>query len=90
MVTKKILIQGKVQGVNFRNAAKRKADELYIKGEVKNLPDGNVEIVATADELILFQLVDWCYQGPAGAQVEHVEVEDVALKWMDDFSIARD
>ena len=40
MVTKKITVSGKVQGVNFRNAVKKKADELLIKGEVRNLPDG--------------------------------------------------
>ena len=89
MITKKITVQGKVQGVNFRNAAKRKCDELLIKGQARNLPNGAVEITATADELILFQLIDWCYEGPPSAKVDKVTVEDVALKWFDDFSIAR-
>jgi len=89
MVTKKIIVRGIVQGVNFRNGIKRKADELLIKGEVRNLPDGSVEVIATADELILFQLTDWCYQGPPAAKVEQVEVEDLALKWFDDFRVIR-
>lgn len=89
MVTKKITVTGKVQGVNFRNGVKRKADELLIKGEVRNLRDGGVEVIATADEQILFQLIDWCYQGPPNAKVEHVEVDDIALQWFDDFTVIR-
>ena len=87
MITKKISVTGKVQGVNFRNAVKKKADELLIKGEVCNLPDGSVQIIATADEVILFQLIDWCYEGPTFAKVEHVNTEDVALAWFDDFRV---
>ena len=89
MVTKKITVTGKVQGVNFRNAVKKKADELLIKGEVRNLPDGSVQIIATADELILFQLIDWCYEGPTHAKVEHVDAEDVSLAWFEDFRVVR-
>ena len=89
MLTKKIIVKGKVQGVNFRNSLKQKADELLIKGEVRNLPNGDLEIIATADELILFQLIDWCYEGPPGARVEKVIVGDMPLKWCDDFSIVR-
>ena len=89
MVTKKIIVTGKVQGVNFRNAVKKKADELLIKGEVRNERDGSVHIIATADELILFQLIDWCYEGSTRAEVEHVDTEDVALAWFDDFRVVR-
>ena len=89
MVTKKILVQGKVQGVNFRNYAKSLADELLIKGQIRNLPDGNVEIIATAEDGIVQQFVDWCYEGPPLAKVDHVSVEDESLRWFDDFSIVR-
>jgi acylphosphatase len=89
MVTKKILVQGKVQGVNFRNHAKSLADELLIKGQIRNLRDGNVEIIATAEDGIVQQFIDWCYEGPPLAKVEHVSVEDESLRWFDDFSIIR-
>jgi len=89
MVTKNITVQGKVQGVNFRNYAKRLADELLIKGQIRNLPDGSVHITATAEDGIVQQFIDWCYEGPPSAKVEKVFVEDAALKWFDDFSIVR-
>ena len=89
MVTKKILVQGKVLGVNFRNHAKSLADELLIKGQIRNTRDGNVEIIATAEDGIVQQFIDWCYEGPPLAKVEHVSVEDESLRWFDDFSIIR-
>jgi acylphosphatase len=89
MVTKRIVVKGKVQGVNFRNQAKRLADELLIKGQIKNLPDGSVEIVATAEDGIIQQFIDWSYEGPTSAKIEKVEVENLALKWFDNFSIVR-
>ena len=90
MVTKKIIVRGKVQGVNFRNQAKSLADELLIKGQVRNLPDGDVEIIATAEDGIVQQFIDWCYEGPPSAKVEHVDVEDESLRWFDDFKVVRD
>jgi acylphosphatase len=89
MVTKKIIVEGKVQGVNFRNYAKRLADELLIKGQIRNLPDGSVEIITTAEEGILQQFIDWCYEGPPSAKIEHVITENQTLKWFDDFRIVR-
>jgi len=89
MVTKNITVQGRVQGVNFRNHAKRLADELLIKGQIRNLPDGSVEIIATAEDGIVQQFIDWCYEGPPSAKVDKVIVEDRALQWFDDFTIVR-
>ena len=89
MVTKRILVLGEVQGVNFRNHAKRLADELLIKGQIKNLPDGSVDITVTAEDGIVQQFIDWCYEGSPSAKVEKVIVEDMALKWFDDFRIVR-
>jgi len=89
MVTKKILVKGDVQGVNFRNYAKSLADELLIKGQIRNLPNGDVEIIATAEDGIVQQFIDWCYEGPPLAKVEKVLVEDESLRWFDDFKILR-
>ena len=47
-IQRKIVVRGKVQGVGFRNATWRKAMELGIRGSVRNLDDGSVEILASA------------------------------------------
>ena len=49
-IQRKIVVRGKVQGVGFRNAAWRKAMEFGIRGSVRNLDDGSVEILASATE----------------------------------------
>jgi len=89
MVTKKIIVQGKVQGVNFRNYAKSLADEMLIKGQIRNLPNGNVEIIATAEDGIIQQFIDWCYEGSPSSKVDKVMHDDIPLKWFDDFTIVR-
>jgi len=71
-----IRIIGKVQGVFFRASAQDKADELGVKGFVRNEPDGSVYIEAEADESSLQQFIDWCRQGPPRARVEKVDVKE--------------
>ena len=89
MLTKKILVTGKVQGVFYRATAKDVADLLGIKGWVKNLPDRNVEITATATEELLQKFIAWCKQGPPKARVDDVIVEELNLEEFKGFKIIR-
>jgi acylphosphatase len=72
-----ITVSGIVQGVFYRQSTKEKALELGIAGIVKNLPDGNVHILATGTNEQLDQLVQWCRVGPARAKVTSVNVDAV-------------
>jgi len=87
--TIRLTIKGKVQGVFYRATAKDVANELGIRGWVKNLPDRNVEIRATAAEELLQKFIDWCKQGPPKAKVEDVIVEELDLQGFNDFRIIR-
>jgi acylphosphatase len=78
-ITKHIIVKGKVQGVFFRKNTKQIADELHIKGWVKNTNDGDVEIIAVADEDAIKKLIEWCREGPAKAEVKDVMVEDAEM-----------
>jgi acylphosphatase len=85
-----LTITGKVQGVGYRNNAKRRADLLGIRGWVKNLSDGNVEIVAQGSERGVEEFITWCQKGALFAKVENVAVEREELAgdfW--DFKIIR-
>ena len=75
--TVNILISGRVQGVYFRRFTKNKAQELGIKGTVKNMPDGRVEIVAQAEADILEPFIQWCHKGPITARVDKAELLEV-------------
>ncbi len=72
----KILVSGRVQGVFFRATALDVARRLSLTGYVRNLPNGDVEIVAEGDEGALKGLIDWARHGPA-----HARVDEVRLEW---------
>ena len=84
-----IKISGRVQGVYFRASTKDKADELGLKGFVRNERDGSVYIEAEGETAILNQFVEWCHQGPSRAIVEKVVVLDGTLKNFSRFDITR-
>lgn len=84
-----ILISGSVQGVFFRASAKQKADELGIKGFVRNQPDGSVYIEAEGDDERLKFFETWCKSGPPRANVEHTSIKEGHLKHFSDFTIKR-
>jgi acylphosphatase len=69
-------ITGRVQGVWFRATVKERADELGIKGWVRNTDDGAVEILAEGEEDSLDQFRQWCRKGPPMAQVEELSEEN--------------
>jgi acylphosphatase len=70
-----VFVSGMVQGVSFRYYTGEKARELGVKGWVKNLADGRVEIVAEGEEERLRELIEFCRKGEFGAEIEKVEVK---------------
>ncbi len=71
----RMLVHGRVQGVFFRHAAAEQARELGLRGGVKNLANGDVEIVAEGPRRELKILAAWANQGPPLARVTAVEEE---------------
>ena len=89
MKTVRLIIKGRVQGVFYRATAKDVADLIGVKGWIKNLPDDNVEIMATAAEDVLQKFIAWCKQGPPKARVDEVITEDVDFEEFKGFKIIR-
>lgn len=82
METVHLVIKGKVQGVFFRASAKEVANEIGVKGWVKNMPGGHVEVLASGDKEQLERFIDWCRSGPKRALVKEVIItsrEDSSL-----------
>jgi acylphosphatase len=75
-----IVISGNVQGVFFRYNTKRLALSLGLKGFARNLPNGNVEVVAEGTEEAIKELIEFCKKGPTGADVEDIKVEYEEIK----------
>jgi len=71
-----VIVQGRVQGVAFRNYTCRQALELGVTGWVRNLPGGAVEGLFEGDDSAVASLVEWCRSGPPAAQVERLDIRD--------------
>jgi acylphosphatase len=70
-----LMIEGRVQGVFFRQSMKKAADLYGVSGWVRNLVSGEVEATVEGDEAAVNGLIEWCRAGPDRAHVEHVAVE---------------
>ena len=76
---RRFTIKGRVQGVFFRDSARREALALGLTGYAFNLPNGDVEVLACGDSGAIAKLERWLGQGPPLSQVESVEGNDVAV-----------
>lgn len=85
-------ISGFVQGVGYRFFAQRAAGKLGVKGYVKNLFDGRVEVYAIGTEEQLSALGLELKRGPRGAAVEEVAEDKAEMlqNYASDFSIEHD
>ena len=85
-----IRITGRVQAVFFRDTTKKVAGRMGLVGEIKNLENGSVELVAQGDESLLQKLLDWCYRGSFFAKVEGLTFEwQKPIKKYSDFTIIK-
>ncbi|MCX6001696.1 MAG: acylphosphatase [Chloroflexi bacterium] len=70
----KALVHGKVQGVYYRAFASRAAKSLFLKGYVRNVNNGDVELEAEGPKEMLEELQRRLKAGPDGAIVEKIDV----------------
>jgi acylphosphatase len=72
-VRRRVVVRGNVQGVFFRDSARRKADTRGVAGWIANRPDGAVEAVFEGDPDAVASLVEFCRNGPRGADVQSID-----------------
>ena len=87
--SKRIFIKGSVQGVFFRQFIKDNADKNNIKGYVRNLEDGRVEIFLEGDVDSIDKMTAICKRGPQHAQIRSVEEKDETFQDFKEFKILR-
>ena len=73
-----MIARGRVQGVGFRFFVREQATALGIRGWVKNLPDGSVEIHAESDRETLLHFIDMVGRGPLFGTVS-----ELARDWIE-------
>ncbi|SNB69009.1 acylphosphatase [Arboricoccus pini] len=74
----RVIIEGRVQGVGYRAWAVEQARMLGLKGWVRNLLDGSVEVVIDGPIKQLMGFVAYCQDGPSAAHVRRVSTAPAA------------
>ena len=74
----RVLVSGRVQGVFFRDSARRLARRLGLSGWIRNRPDGRVEAEFQGTKDAVDEAIEFCRRGP-----ELAVVEDVEVSWVD-------
>jgi acylphosphatase len=87
VIRRRAVVHGSVQGVFFRDTARRMAEQRVVAGWARNNPDGTFEAVFEGDAEAVERLVAFCYEGPRGAQIERVELFDEDPEGLSGFAI---
>lgn len=87
MIARHVVVCGRVQGVFFRDCARREAGRLGVAGWVRNRADGRVEAHLEGPPDALAQLVRWFREGPRHALVDDLRVTEVEPEGFDRFAI---
>jgi acylphosphatase len=75
MITRRLRVAGKVQGVGFRYSLQEQADRLGIAGWVRNRRDGSVEALVQGEAQAVEAITAWARGGPPGSHVVDLRVE---------------
>jgi acylphosphatase len=78
MLSRRLTITGRVQGVGYRDAMVDEARRLGVSGWVRNRRDGAVEALAQGTAQAVDALTTWAQRGPPLARVTGVRSEDCA------------
>ena len=71
----RLYINGTVQGVFFRAFVKENAERYNVKGFIRNLEDGKIEVFLEGDATNVNKLIELCKKGPKHAQIMNVEIK---------------
>jgi acylphosphatase len=88
VVRRRVVVEGRVQGVFFRDTCRRVAVDAGVGGWVRNRPDGGVEACFEGEDDAVARLVSWCRVGPRHALITGVTITDEEPKGERAFRVA--
>lgn len=86
MIARIIRIEGKVQGVWFRDWTVQAAQAIGVSGWVRNRTDGSVEVYALGEADLVERLTDRLREGSPASRVDRIDVQETALQPADGFT----
>ncbi|MEO6121992.1 MAG: acylphosphatase [Acidimicrobiales bacterium] len=87
-VRRRLLIDGRVQNVFFRDTCRDEAVRAGVAGRARNLGDGRVEVVLEGAADAVAAVVAWCRTGPPQAFVIDVVVAEEEPEGLSGFAVA--
>ncbi|HIH52350.1 MAG TPA: acylphosphatase [Nanoarchaeota archaeon] len=83
----RLYISGLVQGIFFRSFVKENAEKLNIKGFVRNLEDGRVEVFIEGNFEDVVKMVELCKKGPKHSEIKKVEEKSERFQDLKSFKV---
>jgi acylphosphatase len=83
----RLYISGIVQGVFFRDFVKENAERYNVKGFIRNLDDGRIEIFLEGDVDDLNKMIEMCRTGPKHSQIKNVEAKEETFQDFKNFKV---
>ena len=69
-------ITGNIQGIYFRSFIKENAEKYNVKGFVRNLEDGRVEVFLEGNSEDVNKMIEICKTGPKHTQIKSVDEKE--------------
>lgn len=83
----RLYISGNVQGVFFRSFIKEAAEKIGVKGFVRNLEDGRVEVFIEGAIDLVKKMMETCKKGPKHSQITSIEMKEERFQDLKTFKI---
>ncbi|MEK6844235.1 MAG: acylphosphatase [Nanoarchaeota archaeon] len=85
----RIFLTGSIQGIFFRQFVKDNADKSNVRGYIRNLEDGRIEIFFEGDKEKVNSLIEICRTGHKHANIRNVEEKEEHFQDFKEFRILR-
>ena len=86
-IARHVRIRGRVQGVFFRAWTRDEARAIGVAGWIRNCSDGSVEAQIEGEDEAVGEFINLLREGPPGARVQAVDVEESDLEGLSDFEV---
>ena len=83
----RLYIKGTVQGIFFRQFIKDNAERNNVRGFVRNLEDGRVEVFIEGNQEEVEKMIELCKKGPKHSRIENVEIKEEKFQDFKEFKI---
>jgi acylphosphatase len=83
----RLYITGTVQGIFFRQFIKDNAERKDIRGFVRNLEDGRVEVFIEGNQDEVEKMIELCKKGAKHSKIDKVEIKEEKFQDFKEFKV---